>query len=315
MEFFYTVFGMQIRSEVKLDALMSSSKPETINVNIVKGQLSRPVDNLQDTFYNEHLILNPKFCFQDLETNGAFSIEKKEEIIEVRLDFRKTENPQTLLSFFYGTGLSSILQLYGRFAIHASGVVVNDRLNLFCGESGVGKSTLAASLKAKGYPFFTDDKCVLFKNRMNEKWMAHPSLRILRLWEESSKALNTDPFLENPKPVHLREKKYQYQVKKRDQIKTNVPLETLYILTVDESISKPEVHILSGVEKMKQLQRQIFRRYTIKWFKKDKALWDFVSELSKNTPVFLVKRPKNIQIDEMSVFMEKTISETKKTKG
>jgi len=60
------------------------------------------------------------------------------------------------MAWFYGLVLSGILHLNDLFALHASGVLVQDQLHLFCGNSGMGKSTLAAQLKCKGYPLFTD---------------------------------------------------------------------------------------------------------------------------------------------------------------
>ena len=54
----------------------------------------------------------------------------------------------------------------------------------FLGDSGFGKSTLAAALLRKGYPLLTDDVMVLsFKG---QDVLAHPSLARIKLTPESA---------------------------------------------------------------------------------------------------------------------------------
>lgn len=308
MAYHYKVFNLEINSEVKLDALDNLSQPVSPFIVLKERPLQRPEENLPETIYSKHFIYNSQICFQDLETNGAYFIEKSKDRIEVTLDFRSTTNPNILLSYFYGTGLSSILHLIGKFAIHASGVLVDQKLNLFCGESGIGKSTLAVSLKAKGFPFFSDDKCVLFKNEESNIWEAFPSLKIIRLWDQTIEEVETNPFIKNPTPVLYKENKYQFQVKQKDFISTNQPVGRIYILSIDDSLEKPEIIELSGIEKMTHLQSQVFRRSLIKGFQKEKDLWEFTSKLSKEIPIFLIKRPKRFSIEETSNFIEKEIS-------
>lgn len=57
--------------------------------------------------------------------------------------------------------LPAALQALGRQALHASGVVIDERALLICGRSGSGKSTIAFSLGCSGHRQIADDAVVL----------------------------------------------------------------------------------------------------------------------------------------------------------
>ena len=74
-----------------------------------------------------------------------------------------------------------------KLVFHASAVEVGGEGVAFVGESGRGKSTLAASFATNGSPFLTDDGLVI-EEREADYWVApsHPSIR---LWDDSQDAL------------------------------------------------------------------------------------------------------------------------------
>ena len=70
---------------------------------------------------------------------------------------------------------------------HASAVVVGGDAVAFAGKTGLGKSTLAASFAAAGFPALTDD-CLIVKES-GEQFLAVPAYSSLRLWNDSANAL------------------------------------------------------------------------------------------------------------------------------
>ena len=70
---------------------------------------------------------------------------------------------------------------------HASAVVIGGVAVAFAGRTGLGKSTLAASFAAAGFPALTDD-CLIVKD-VGEQFLAVPTYLSLRLWNDSAKAL------------------------------------------------------------------------------------------------------------------------------
>lgn len=67
---------------------------------------------------------------------------------------------QTVVDGFERTVLPLALQFFGFEALHASGVLTEHGVVALCGESGVGKSTLAHVLAGRGHDLWADDAVV-----------------------------------------------------------------------------------------------------------------------------------------------------------
>ena len=71
--------------------------------------------------------------------------------------------------------------------LHASAVVIGGVAVAFAGRTGLGKSTLAASFAAAGFPALTDD-CLIVKDA-GEQFVAVPTYSSLRLWNDAANAV------------------------------------------------------------------------------------------------------------------------------
>lgn len=72
----------------------------------------------------------------------------------------------------------------GYVSLHAASVVIDNRAVLFCGASGVGKSTLTAHFYSKGYQVLSDDVTTL-RITAPGKITAYPSVPRIKLSDES----------------------------------------------------------------------------------------------------------------------------------
>jgi hypothetical protein len=75
------------------------------------------------------------------------------------------------------------LSRQGNLVLHSSAVVAAGSAIAFCGEAGMGKSTLTASFCQLGYPVLTDDGLLL--EERDGKFLGLPSYPGLRLWDDS----------------------------------------------------------------------------------------------------------------------------------
>lgn len=306
--FYYSLFHLKVSSSIELDAFLAIAKPEHIDVYVEMGEiLEKDVFEGKEYQTFGQFKFNENRCyFEFREDHGKFLVEHKKNLTKVTIDVKDTEYLQTLLSYFYGTGLSSIMHYNGFFPIHASAVSVDNELVLFCGRSGIGKSTLAAHLKGKGYHLFSDDKCVLFPFG-EDGWVAKPGLKIMRLWQDALDSIVSKDFLSNPKEVILRKDKFQFEINAADLVSSDQKLRSIFILqrtNNEEALSKRE---LFGIEKLQRFRHQIFRERMIKGMGLEGKLWSFITKLLKDVSVYLVKRPSNFAIEEFADAMDEFI--------
>jgi len=93
----------------------------------------------------------------------------------------------TMQHLYLNQVLPLALSKQGRIVFHASAVETEDGAIAFLGESGRGKSTLAASFAAGGQRFLTDDALLL--DPTEGGYLVQPSHPSIRLWDDSQEAL------------------------------------------------------------------------------------------------------------------------------
>lgn len=91
---------------------------------------------------------------------------------------------QTLEHLCQNQAIPLALSLQKKLVLHGSAVEIGEISVAFLGESGRGKSTLAASFSSHGYRFLTDDG--LFIERAKGHFFVRPSHPSIRLWDDSS---------------------------------------------------------------------------------------------------------------------------------
>ena len=96
-------------------------------------------------------------------------------------------SPGTLEHLWLNQVLPLALTRQGKLVLHGSAVGVEGRGVAFLGDSGMGKSTLAASFAVSGTHFLTDDGLLL--EQENGRPTVVPSHPSVRLWPDSEEAL------------------------------------------------------------------------------------------------------------------------------
>lgn len=93
----------------------------------------------------------------------------------------------TVLHLYLNQVLPLALSKQGKLVFHGSAVEIDGFAVAFLGESGKGKSTLAASFASNGFGFLTDDGLMVESHSAGYQVVpSHPSIR---LWEDSEEAI------------------------------------------------------------------------------------------------------------------------------
>jgi len=301
---------------MELKALMplkGNHLTQSIYINWAK--VKEPKPGLPNTRYDDDTIVNPSFFYLYLKDVAKFYIGKKEEnSLQIDIELLSEQQINVAFTWLYGSILTAALIMLNRFALHSSGVLVNDKLHIFCGQSGIGKSTIAAQLTAKGYPLFTDDKCVVNWNETEKEFMAQPSLQIIRLWKDATDKIDNTSFLNDQTSVNGKLDKFQYQLEDMVISQTSKALSSINIIMNVDSTDKISIELLKGIDKIHCLMDQTHRLYYVKPLGKSKVHWHFLSELVNKVPVYLISRPNNTPIEDFVGFVEAHIKSTTQTK-
>ena len=135
----------------------------------------------------------------------------------------------TIRHLLLDQALPRALSLCGRVVLHASAVVSPRGVIAFLGNTGCGKSTLAASFANGGMPLLADDALVLEEDSRGHL-LASPSYPGIRLWRRDVPSL-IGPGLEGPRVAHYGDKvRVDQSAGRFDFARQPEPLRTLYLL-------------------------------------------------------------------------------------
>jgi hypothetical protein len=150
--------------------------------------------------------------------------------------------------------LPLVLSKLGKLVFHASAVEVGIGAVAFVGESGRGKSTLAASFAVSGCRFLTDDGLVVEPG--GEGFEALPSHPSIRLWADSEAAL-IPPAARRAPPVHYTSKARFLADEDLAFCAVARPLRRVYFLG-DGSATRLELKRLSAAETLVEWVKHSF---------------------------------------------------------
>ena len=204
--------------------------------------------------------------------------------------------------FVLGASISVLLQQRGFTVIHASSVSINGEAVAFVGEKGVGKSTLAAILNARGHSLIADDTIALRNGCPTPEVV--PGFPVMKLWPDSVEAaLACKP--EQFPSLYPKGKKRNVDV--RERFASNpVPLRRIFLIFGGE---KPEI---SKIEPQKALVGLLPHWYGARFGEelldacgRDTHLLQ-CGDIVRKVPVFVLKRQRTIEtLPELALMVER----------
>ena len=147
----YIAYGLTIHSALPLPELVVASDVGA-DVVIQLGKVGRPQAGTDHTGSCFHMTTEQAYLFW--EQVGSFLVRGGKEII---VDPISGVEESLIRLPLLGMVLAAVLQQRGLLVLHASAVAFNGDAVAFLGASGWGKSTLAATLYARGHPLVADD--------------------------------------------------------------------------------------------------------------------------------------------------------------
>ena len=197
---------------------------------------------------------------------------------------------EVLFTYLLNQVLSHCLVLRGVEPLHATSVVVNGKAIAIMGDSGYGKSTLAAALLRKGYPLLTDDLMAL--EFLGTGIRAHPSLARLKLHPDSA-----DAAFERRRslPMNTFTDKMILPLEISEHVAYPVPLGAIFVIPSSSGSDAITIRRAEGQQAMLPLIKNSFNAAFLNRQRLEQQ-FDFACRLAKSVPISLLSFPRRLDL-------------------
>ncbi|WP_404370190.1 hypothetical protein AB5I39_01460 [Sphingomonas sp. MMS24-J45] len=245
--FDYFVFGLRVRSEIRLNALTETAIAAP-DVEIRVGSIAAHSEREPFGLY-----VGPDGAVLNIADVGRFLIANGNEITVAPHPKAPARNVEL---FLLGSAFAAVLHHRRLLPLHANAIEIDGRAIAFMGHSGAGKSTLAAWFADRGFRVLSDDVCVV---DFDPAGVAYASAGIprLRLWKD---ALNVKGISEEGLLRSFDgQDKYDLPIRfKADQ--KPVKLDSLYVLgRIDQPTTEPVIQPIHGTAAIEAISTNTYR--------------------------------------------------------
>lgn len=185
----YTAYGLLIHSDIELPELIEAAGETAcaaslrLYIRVGKIDRARPPDaDPSAPFW-----ATPDAVFLQYPTAAAYLVCSGREIA---IDPQPEVDPRIVRLFLLGPALAVLLHQRGLLVLHASAVRMNGGAVAFVGDKGMGKSTMAAAMNARGHALVADD--IVAIDMAGDVPLAYPGFPQLKLFPESAAQLTAD---------------------------------------------------------------------------------------------------------------------------
>ena len=186
--------------------------------------------------------------------------------------------------FVLGSCMGALLMQRNLFLLHGNAIKVGSNCISFAGNSGIGKSTLSGAFFKRGYSILADDVCAV-----DPKGHVLPSFPQIKLWLDASTQLN----IQTEALRKIRPNIDKFAVPLGAQFHTDsLTLKVVYILQ-SHNEDNFEFTTISGMNKLKPLQNNTYRRSYLKGMGKDKSHFNQCGTLSNQIHLVSIVRPQH----------------------
>ena len=291
LKYTYKAFGLIIQSDFEIPEFMPSNEIEDVKITLEK--VPKKLDQVikkgvkYQAAQNEFLLEVEKIAKYYVKNGCEISIETLTGNVnkEVRL-------------FMLGSAFGALFIQRGLLPIHGSAIKFGNSACIFSGLSGVGKSSIAATLVLKGFQFLADDICVIDKN-LN----VVPGFPHMKIWKDilDSLKIKADTLTE----IRAEIKKYHIPFN-LGFYNDSLPLSKIFIINTKNTPGY-EFEELKGLQKFNAVKSNTYRYRFVGGLDKQLDHFQTLNKLLPEVEVYVVSRPQSpIMLDEFADFLIKT---------
>jgi hypothetical protein len=195
--YFYGPFRLE--SDIQIPELEGCAGSGSIAVTITLGGVPSMIGGVP---YGRFCSISATEYLLDIPQVARFYVAHG---TEVRMEAATDAPAADVSTYLLGSVFGALCHQNGLLPLHASSVQVGDGVTAFLGDSGAGKSTMAACLQGRGYAIASDDICLLADEAGEMRVI--PVAGWLKLWRTSLDHLGETP--EERNRVYSEDDKYR----------------------------------------------------------------------------------------------------------
>ncbi len=284
MRYYYRIYGLTIRSEMKFsEAEELEEQPYEVDVsygtipaNISEINRDQEVKGLLSADYKW-------FCYEQV---GEFYIEKGNCIIAA---LRPGTDEMLVRSIILGPCFGSILYQRNIFAIHGSAMVRDDKAILICGGSGAGKSTVSTALRQRGWLLLADDTVAVTGE--NGSLYADPAYPQQKLCLDTALEFGLQP----EQLILINEERQKYAIRLKESFcSSKKKIHAMVCLEVSDG-EQPVIDEVTGNAKLEYILKNLYSLYDYTSMGMNPADFRRCIDLAGKLPICRVKRPPHLK--------------------
>ncbi|PEA20186.1 aldolase [Bacillus cereus] len=295
----YKAFGFNIFSEIPMPELPQINMKECLIDVEIRVDYNFHFQ-LLDVPY-KHVVQGKKVMFY-IPNIALFSVQDGKKIT---ISPENEIDEDLIRLFVLGTCMGIVLMQRKILPLHGSAIMIKGKAYGFIGESGRGKSTLAAGLLNLGYQLLSDDVIAV---SLAENSIPHviPSYPQQKLWQKSLEHFGM--HASEYKPLVGRGNKYSIPVDAY-YCSNPVPLAGLFELVIAEN-EKIEIRQIEKLEQLHTLFCQTYRNFLIPRLELMEWHFDVSAKIIQYIDMYQLHRPEiEFTVSRLASLILKTIDE------
>ena len=274
--FDYSLFGLHIRSELRLPELLAADLTSEPQVHVRFGPVPEAAEAGLRTI--------DRGAQLSIEAIARYAIIDGSQII---IDREPDVPDANIRLYLLGSAMGIVLHQRGLLPLHANAVEIEGKAFAFTGASGAGKSTLATWFHDHGYRIIADDVCAISFDR-NQQPFVSPGLPRLRLWREALEVSGRQAArFERSYAGDDSWDKFDVPLPRETAVQSEVELAGVYLLVKGEALA---IDRLQGIEATEAIFANTYRGTYVPAAGNVQKHWESCVQLAAHTPIFRLTR-------------------------
>lgn len=275
--FDYSLFGLRLRSELRLPELRAVTLTCEPHVRILSGEVPAAAQPGLCTIDGGAQLTIDGVARYAIKDGSTITIDREADVPDANVRL-----------YLLGSAMGILLHQRGLLPLHANAVEIDGQAYAFTGASGAGKSTLAAWFHDHGYNIIADDVCAISFDQDQNPSVA-PGLPRLRLWREALERSGRDAAgYERSYAGDDSWDKYDVPLPQEAAIPAPVPLGGIYLLVKGDALA---ITRLQGIQATEAMFANTYRGAHVPAFGNVGKHWQSCVRLASHTPIFQLVRP------------------------